>query len=281
MNTKKTFGTWMWDINSINKSTEAIGFLKSRNVTEVYLAYNPKTSHKNYREFVKNAYQNDIRVSLIGADAYWILERGVNDFDTFLDWFHRYQSGCSNIDEKFYGIHLDIEPHQLDEWSVDLNNTIKLYMNLILKAEKACRDEGVLLEADIPFWFDQFKVIENNEKIALCEFCIRHCDTTLLMSYRDNARDVFECGRFELGLSEKYGKKVSLALETGKVYEEVNITFFHLGTKALDKELKLLDKIVSEESSPYEIGYAVHYYECWSTLPENGHPEGPDYPFSK
>mgnify|MGYP001142228490 FL=1 len=162
-----TLGTWIWNIRSISKADEVIAFLKSKGVSEAYLAYHPQTPHAEYRNFVRQCSLSRIRVAPIGADAAWILERGAREFRQFLDWFREYQAGCGSVEEKFYGIHFDVEPHQLAEWETQTAFVVERYKEFVLAAERFCREENVLLEVDIPFWFDKYTVADREEQLPL------------------------------------------------------------------------------------------------------------------
>ena len=275
-----SLGTWMWDATDLLRAQEALDFLADHHVTEVYVSLMRSISKEKYRAFLSAAAEKGIRVALIGADAAWATEEGGKSFDAFLEWFTEYQQSCQTDAQRFYGLHMDVEPHQLPLWQTEPEAARAGYMEFVRKSQSFCRAEGVHLELDIPFWFDGFTVEDEGEKMSLAEFCIRRADTVLLMSYRDNAPAVFECGWPEFTLAEKYGKKLILAVETGKIYEEINITFHHLGANALYEELRRLRSIVEEAEGLGEVGYAIHYYDSWRKLPPDGHPKGEDYPYA-
>ncbi len=275
-----SLGTWMWNAMDILQVEEALGFLTEHHVTEVYVSLLKSISKEKYRTFIGAAAEKGIRVALIGADTEWATQEGQESFDSFLQWFTEYQESCETDTQKFYGLHMDVEPHQLPLWTTEPEAARAGYMEFVRKSQAYCRGQGVLLELDIPFWFDGFTVEDEGEEMSLAEFCIRRADTVLLMSYRDNAPAVFECGWPEFTLAEKYGKKLILAVETGKIYEEINITFHHLGTRALYEEMRRLREIVDTTDGLGEIGYAIHYYDSWRKLPPDGHPKGDDYPYA-
>jgi hypothetical protein len=278
-NERISLGTWIWSTDVFDNAIETFSFLKKNNVNEIYLAYNNTIPFEEYGKFIEVATKNKMKVLLIGCHAYWILPYGYEDRDKYFKWFEDYQTQA-NENQKLYGFHMDVEPYQLKEWSDDLAGTIKAYMEFVIYASKISKKNHVLLELDIPHWFDKLVVKSEGESIPLCEFCIRNADTTLIMSYRDNARDVFNTGKFELELSRKYKKKVVLAVETGGVYEEINITFHHMGTIPLYDQLRELRKIVEAESKPFEAGYAIHHYHSWVKLPPTGNPLDDNFPYN-
>ncbi len=275
-----SLGTWMWDVTDILFPEKSIGFLTSHHVTEVYLSYSRAMPKARYRAFVKACNEKGIRVALIGAEADWALPSGQKGFETYIKWLADYQAGCESPLEKFYGMHMDVEPHQLPEWLTDQAEVISGYVAFLQRAREACDSLDCSLEADIPFWFDGFTTDWKGQDVLLCEAVMHLCDTTLLMSYRDNAAAILACGETELPLAKALGKKLVLAVETGKIYESVNITFHHLGTEALYRELNALYGMVAALKDAGEVGYAIHYFGSWKNLPEKGHPKGPDYPYN-
>lgn len=278
-----SLGTWMWDAMEIMDPQSALDFLVEHHVTEVYLAQLRAMPKDKYRTFIRMCSQQGIRVGLIGADARWALAEGGRQLEAFFAWFQAYQQGCADDSERFYGIHMDVEPHQLPQWSEDQDAVVAGFTAFLEKSRVFCDQQGVLLEADIPFWFDGFQTRLDGQEMTLSEATLRLCDSTLLMSYRDNAAGVLACADTEIPLAKSLGKRLVLAVETGKIYEEINITFHHLGTQALYRELQDLAHQVQTGQQAGEIGelgYAIHYFQAWRALPPQGHPKGPDYPYA-
>ncbi|HAL74245.1 MAG TPA: hypothetical protein DCM45_04010 [Clostridiales bacterium] len=276
---KITFGTWVWRSAEIDHPDKVLNFLVPQGINEIYLVHDPLRQFEKYRHFVAQSAAAGVRVSLIGAKAHWVLPQGYSERDEFFDFYERYQSEAA-VNERFYGLHMDIEPHQLAEWQSDNPGTVRDYCEFVLLARQVADRTGTLLELDIPCWFDRFPCQDvNGDAIHLTEFCIRHADTTLFMSYRDNAPAAVEFAQVGLNLAQLYHKKIALAFETGHIYEEINITFDHLGTVPLMRELDNLREIVSSEYKIPAVGYAVHHYNSWAVLPPDGNPLGDDFPY--
>lgn len=277
---KVNFGTWVWRSIEIERPEQVLAFLIKAGINEIYLVYDPRRNFSQYRTFVNKSQNVGIRVALIGAQARWVLQDYFSERDKFFSFFEHYQAD-SQDNERFYGMHMDIEPHQLPEWQNRNEETVQGFCDFVHLSRQFADRTGSLLEMDIPCWFDQFTCWDSNgDSINLTELCIRHADTTLFMSYRDNARAALEFAQTGLKLAELYKKNISLAFETGHIYEEINITFDHLGTLPLKTELKNLRQIVEREYPLSNIGYAVHHYNSWVKLPPNGNPVGSDFPYS-
>ncbi len=277
---KSTLGTWMWNVMDIWRIDEALAFLKGHQVTQVYLSYSEIMPFEQYRAFIAALAREGIGVSAIGAVAEWVTPRGRRARDAFAAWLHTYQAGCTEESEKFYGVHLDVEPHQLPDWQQDEALVRQQYADFLLWANALCRAEKIQLEADIPFWFDGLYAALEGQRMSLGEIALRLCDTTLLMSYRDNAPGILACGDTLMPMAKGLNKRLILAVETGKIYEDINITFHHLGTARMYRELEKLHALIQAEPRAGDIGYAIHYYDAWRRLPENGHPRLADYPYN-
>jgi hypothetical protein len=274
-----SLGVWFWNVAKIDCPSEALPFLVENNVSEVYMAYCPDRPDSYYRTFIGNATRQGIRVALIAADPTYILDWGYPARDAFFQWFEDYQRAADET-ERFYGIHMDIEPYGMgEEWQTRQQEMILQYADFVRYSEERCGRNHIELELDIPCWFDHFTVPDQGEEILLNEFCVRHADTTVVMSYRDNAEDILQAGRDELLLGKKYGKKVCLGIETGHVYEDINITFYNLGTVELYEQLRKLRRLVDEQIAPTHMGYSIHWFDSWVDMPEEGYPLGDDFPY--
>ena len=269
----------MWNVMDIWQTDEALEFLKGHQVTQVYLSYSEVMPLEQYRAFNAALAREGIGVAVIGAGAEWVTPRGQRARDDFAAWLHAYQAGCDAEGEKFYGIHLDVRPHQLPDWQQDEARVRQQYADFLGWARALCSAEGIQLEADIPFWFDSLDAELDGRRMSLGEIALRLCDTTLLMSYRDNAPGILACADKLLPLAKGMNKRLILAGETGKIYEDINITFHHLGTARMRRELERLHALVEAEPRAGDVGYAIHHYDSWRRLPKNGHPRLADYPY--
>lgn len=272
------FGTWVWDRNEIFRPEPVFEFLTKNGINEIYLVYAPEIGKESYRTFIAQAGLSGIRVSLIGAEAEWVLPRGQEGRDAFFAFYEDYQNTAAEA-ERFYGMHMDIEPHQLEEWKKDNEGTVKGYCDFVLLAGEVADRTGTILELDIPCWYENHQAKDSGESIPLCDFCVRHADTVLFMSYRDNAQAAAEFADYGIKAGLRYHKKISLAFETGKIYEEVNITFDHVGAISLNRELHRLREIMESTFPDLKAGYAVHHYNSWAALPPCGNPKAADFPY--
>ena len=269
----ETLGTWVWDAMAIvRQRQQVLDFLDKNNVSEIYISLHRGISKDKYRAFLKDAAALGIRTALIGAEAEWVLpdEKG---YDAWLDWLREYQDGCTDPTEKFYSMHMDVEPHQLPLWLEDQQYVVDCYAQWVKRARADCDELGIELELDIPVWFDPFLYNDGGTEVQLDEYCFQNADTVLYMAYRNSGAGIYTAAQRGLMLAEKYGKKLIIASETGNTMEsEPEITFYPLGSIKLYEGMATLRDLVRENHPDTQVGFAIHYFYSWSNLPPLGNP---------
>lgn len=80
------------------------------------------------------------------------------------------------------------------------------------------------------------------------------------MSYRDGAEKIYNVGKDETEYAKTINKDIFLAVETKKIEETPQITFYEEGKKVMYDELKKLTNQYKD------IGVSVHHIESWKEL---------------
>lgn len=121
---------------------------------------------------------------------------------------------------QFAGFQIDIEPHLNKDFRIRLDTYGSLYVELM---ERILRiTEGKLpLSTVIPFWYDSLLI---NER-TLAWHLIRQSDEAVIMSYRTDDKEIEAIARDELLYGERLSKKVRLGVETGRIPDEVHVTY--------------------------------------------------------
>jgi hypothetical protein len=161
----------------------------------------------------------------------------------------------------FDGIHLDVEPYLTDGWTTDLPAAQAAYLRLLDRMRAA---STLRLEADVPFWFGQYKIGRN----TLADEVLRRVDGVTVMSYRDTAtgpNSMLAVSQDWLARGKTAGKRVRLAAETGPLPDCPHCTFHEEGADALTTELAKVD--AATRLTAAFGGIAVHHYGAWRTLP--------------
>lgn len=270
-----TLGVWWWSISTIKGSTgqKYLDFCVLNSVSEIYLcidgmSQSGSTSYADVRAFVKKAGSMGIRVAALTGDYKWI-EPGNTGFQKYVDKFVSYQNSAA-VDEKFYSMHLDVEPHQHPDFKTGTEGRAKIMQWFadfaINKAVPAAKSAGTLLEWDIPFWMsDEVKNPVNNSNIILAELMAKYCDTISIMSYRDTAQAMYNVSIEEIEFAKKYGCKIVLGAETYSLEGDA-VSYMEEGKAYMVSELYKLNNMLLKEFPNRNFGLAVHQIQRWFDL---------------
>ena len=254
-----TNGTWIWDTSIIvSQGSEIISFLKESNINELYLQINRDISKDKYREFINMASENDIKVYALDGSSSWILEEKRYRVDRFFDWVEEYNNTSSN-NQKFSGIHLDVEPYVSSIWKSDKATAILYYQDYLEYAVDRAHKLNLSFGADIPFWFDGTYFSNIYGEGNLARWLLERVDSANIMAYRDKAENIISCAKNELKWAKELGKKLVISVEIGKSSEGDSITFYEEGKDYMYSELEKVKQYCKEEG--YTPNLAIHYLE--------------------
>ncbi|MYL51835.1 hypothetical protein GLW08_00635 [Pontibacillus yanchengensis] len=144
---------WIWDSNSVAETPDqTIDFLTRHHVNHIYLHYNPLVE-EHYPYFITKATENNMTVHALMGAPHWGLEVNIPEGKHRMDRVMEYNNNAPE-NGKFVGIHLDIEPHVLDEWDQDRTDMIQQWSNASQQYVQYARDNGFIVGSDLPFWTD-------------------------------------------------------------------------------------------------------------------------------
>ena len=263
---KTTKGVWWWrgeDAASPEVSAKRLDFLSKRNVSEIYFCVDLKKYHRETRSFVRAAGAKGMRVALLSGDVSWI-RPGNRGFAEILIAYRSYQRHAAP-DERFYALHLDVEPHQ-DNKLPDARKW-QLYADFVLRAAADVHAAGEKIEWDIPFWLDDKRVAYGDREDApLLDVLTENSDCITLMSYRDTAEAMLDVSKTEIGMAKARNVRVVLGAETGETGEGSLVTFFEEGAKKMDVELAKVAEALDAAKVPAGAGIAIHHLGSWEKL---------------
>ena len=268
---KNTLGVWWWDISSIKgvSGTRYLDFLAANGASEIYLCVDGMresggTSYADVRAFVKQAKALGMRVAALSGDVAWI-NPGNTGFTSYVNKVNGYQEAAS-ADEKFYAMHLDVEPHQHSDFSDNRAKVMQWFADFVLeKAVPAAEEAGMLLEWDIPFWLEDTVEDGSGRTIVLAELMAKSCDTIAIMSYRDTAEAMYNVSKEEIAFAQEYGCKIILGAET-KSSEGDPVSYMEEGKAVMASELGKLNAMLLQAFPDRNFGIAVHQVRTWYSL---------------
>ncbi|MCM3783053.1 hypothetical protein M3231_08690 [Neobacillus mesonae] len=258
----KQTGTWLWDTTQIKSAPDKIfEFAEAQGINAIYLQINRDVQIPYYKEFIRKASAEGIEVQILDGRPSWGLTESREGLRSFIEWIEKYQAQAEE-NEKFAGIHVDIEPHVLAEWKTNRDSVVAQWQSNVEYLTSEADRLGLKITADIPFWLDNYTVPGGEMKIS--SWMIRKFDAVTVMAYRDTANAIYNAAASELEEAALLGKEVSIAVETNRSNEGDFITFYEEGCEYMLAELQILDQKASKHDS--YIGISVHDFANWSNL---------------
>jgi hypothetical protein len=265
--TKIQYSTWLWETTRILKEDYSIlNFLKNNNVKNLYLQVNQDLKQQDYAVFISKANQFGILVYALEGSPFWI-NCSNNDHLLFLNWVTKYQNSVER-NQKFAGIHLDVEPYLHSSWKSDYQKIVKIYQDIIIETGFKAKELMIPFVVDIPFWFDEQK-FQNSYygDGTLSDWVIRNVDGIDIMAYRNVAygnNGIIRVCANEIIYANNVGKTVSIGVETQNLPKQSYLTFYSKGKHEMQDTLDEVQEHYKNDSS--FIGFSIHSYCSWREL---------------
>ncbi len=263
----KTNATWIWNPWSLTTAAgqnKVINFLVKNSVTDVYLQIDQEVERKTYQQFISKATTNDISVHALDGASKWALAGGQAYADSMFIWLKSYQKN-SAANQRFSGVHLDVEPYILTEWNTDRDDVVLAYQKLIKRSSQLSTNLSLELSIDMPFWFDEITFANTYGKSNLAKWAIKNTNSVTIMAYRNTATGVNGINslvKTEVQYAKDAGKSINIGVETGESDEGSNISFYEKSKTYMKNELAKVAKAYPQEN----VNLAVHYIDTWMQM---------------
>ncbi|MFQ3544057.1 hypothetical protein Q7A53_08215 [Halobacillus rhizosphaerae] len=260
----QTKATWIWNTSQIDgREAQAVEFAQEEKVNLIYLHvgkndFDPQT----YRTFIKEAHQKGIEVFALGGDPAWALSKHEKSIDKFVQNVKEFNEKVPD-EEKFSGIHVDIEPYLLPEWKKNQDQVIDQWtgnVKHLIRTAKA--NTNLKVSGDFPFWL--YKVKDPETKESLGKWMISQLDSITIMAYRDNIQGRNGIKSIATPLVEQAAnqqKSVIVAVNLMKMSDEKHTTFYNQSPAQMKGQLVELRK--EFHGHPGFGGIAIHDYSHW------------------
>ncbi len=244
-------GMWVW----AGPDHDAIGFAQTKGVDTLYVNAVPGFSASAaHADFISAAHAAGIAVHALGGDPTWATSNS-DDFHAWVDEVVAYGG--------FDGIHADVEPYLLPEWSSRNSRVVRQYLRSLKDAR--ARAGALDLHVAVPFWFDD-PAYATRKGATLVERVLDTVDGIVVMAYRDHAEGpdgIVELAATEVALATAEGKPAVVAVETAPAGLD-KISFAEEGESVMEHELALVRAAFAGQRG--FAGEAVHYYGSWLSL---------------
>ncbi|MWV42356.1 hypothetical protein GRF59_01820 [Paenibacillus sp. HJL G12] len=256
-------GTYIWEANEVlQNSQEILDFAKEKKLNWLYVRLDLQQPFSAYRSFVKQASAAGIEVHAMGGHPIWALQENRTKMLKLVKYVKEYNRAAEG-DERFHGIHLDIEPYVLPEWKADPDGVISQWTsNLDAFVTELKKDSSLQASMDLAVWLDKYKV--PGEDISLSKWMIDRMDHVSLMAFRDSANGsngIVSVSKEEIAFADELGKPILISVEMKESHEGNHITFFEEGEEYMEGELAKLPDLLKDSSS--YTGNVVHAYNYW------------------
>ncbi|MGM0843389.1 MAG: amidase [Bacillota bacterium] len=261
---KQDRATWLWDPWLIVKDEEGtIAFLESKKLNKVYVQIDSEIPITVYQNFIESASAKGMKIYALDGAPDWVAPRGYISQNILMKWLEAYQEEASS-QQKFSGVHLDVEPYLYSGWNSKRGATVKSYQALLLRAKNAADKLNLPLEADMPFWFDEISYGNVYGKGLLAEWVIKNMDGVTIMAYRDSSAMIIDIVKKEVEWAGKYFKPLVVGVETGETSEGDAISFYEEGESFMNEQLQGV-KDYYRNTAGFG-GTAVHHVGSWMTI---------------
>lgn len=250
---QRSFGKsiWVWNTSEIlgrnAEEDNLLSFLRREGFDQVFLAlpYDPgdpdarrmiSVDAEKFRPLMRKLNQSAITVHALTGDKDFIFPENHEFVTNSIKEVARYNRAASP-DERFTGVHFDVEPYLLAGFSSPRRDWIlKNFVQLLSKCTETARAEQLRIGADIPAWFDApdeltgegLTVSINGTPKPLLDHIFGLMDDVVLMDYRTEAggeNGVTAHARGELKHASAEGKRVFVGLETEPLPDETIMIF--------------------------------------------------------
>ncbi len=136
------------------------------------------------------------------------------------------------IEARFVGMHLDVEPYLLDDWSAAREKVVDGYLSMLDAVRARTAEAGLALDVAVPFWFDSVPVHrprgDRIERLSLTDEVLARVDSIAVMDYRtetDGSNGLLALGAGELAAAAEQDRDVWIGLETTWLPDQTFIRF--------------------------------------------------------
>ncbi|WP_427051402.1 hypothetical protein [Paenibacillus sp. TC-CSREp1] len=257
-------GTYIWEASQVTDDggEHILAFAKQQKINWLYVRLDLDQPYSSYRSFVKRAKAQGIEVHAMGGHPIWGKKENRPRIKRLIDYVKNYNAEVEP-DERFVGIHLDIEPYTLPEWAENRDTLLTEWAsNIAYFQEETKKDSSLETSADLAVWLDTFPL--PGKDVTVTEFMIDTLDHVSLMAFRNTAEGsngIAAVVSQEMEIADRLGKSLLISVEMKQNHEGEHISFYDHGAKEMENELDKLPELLSGYKA-YK-GNLVHAYDYW------------------
>ncbi|OZB92407.1 copper amine oxidase N-terminal domain-containing protein [Paenibacillus sp. XY044] len=258
-------GTWIWDSYILKQDQDKIiNFARIKGVTSIYLQVDVDLDPAMYESFIRKAKGEGIQVEALEGRPEWAKKSAQEDIQKFIAWVKSYNSSVGP-EASFAGLHFDIEPYGLSEWTTDNKKLLESWMDNLRLIENETKGSDLKIAIDVPYWLNTIKVPGKN--YSMSAWMLEKFDSLVIMNYRNHAlggNGIVENAQAMLREASTLNKKIVIAVETVKSNEGPRVSFYSMSSDVMDKELQSAHNQLAHYAS--YAGFAIHDFKSWQDM---------------
>jgi len=114
----------------------------------------------------------------------WAFKSNQDQIKTFISWTLQYNASVG-LEERFDGLHFDIEPYLLAEWETKNKKILEEWIHNLRFMEQETRGSGLKITLDVPYWLHNVKVPDT--EYSFSAWLLEKFDCLVIMDYRNHA----------------------------------------------------------------------------------------------
>jgi len=248
-------------VSSTDGINNVLTFADTQNIGTIYVQINRDLANSVYARFITAASSHNVSIEALSGDPLWAVDAGRPTMQSYLDWITQYQNSAS-AQAAFSGIHMDIEPYQLDEWSSNRTNVVAGWQKSTQIFTNTARQLKIKSAADLPFWLNTVNTADGSQ--PLDTWMLSTLDTASFMTYRNTADALSDVATAALKAGQATGKPVRLSAETLRSDEGSYLSFYGTNNTYMQGQLQQVASKAKAYSS--YAGMSIHDYQAWSAL---------------
>lgn len=258
-------GTWIWDSNILKQDQDKIiSFARIKGLTDIYLQVDRDIDPAIYEGFIRKAKSEGIQVEALEGRPEWAYRSKQEDIQKFIAWVKAYNAAVGP-EASFSGLHFDIEPYALSEWTKDNKKILESWMDNLRLIEKETKGSGLKIAIDVPFWLNTINV--PGKDYSMSAWMLEKFDCLVIMNYRNYAlgsNGIVKNAQAILREASTLKKKVVVAVETLESKEGPRVSFYSMRSEVMEKELQSAHNQLAHYTS--YAGFAIHDFKSWKDM---------------
>ncbi len=262
---------WLWQSGTATDATQRATFFQFADAHAIRTIYFESESliqnnQQALASFISEAKNHNMGVELLFGDSAWARTANQNYAVSLAQKAVAFASTASVKPE---GVHYDVEPYTLTEWSSTStsNDIANQYLDLLEKLNSATQGTSLKLSVDVPFWYDtcsKCTITRNGQTLNMSNAVIDRVNNVTLMDYSDTASLIISRASGEISYAKSVGKTATIGVNTASSSEGGSTTFYEEGNAVMEQALAAVSNYYSTNAG--FSGLAVHDYIGYSQL---------------